>query len=143
MPELNDKQKSGVDFITSVMGEQFGTAFRSAAESDRFGSLITRMAASWAFHDVWQHEGLTRKEKSLVTIAALIASRQPLEAKNHVKIGLANGLTASELEGLLIQLSPYLGFPSVASGTTAVVEAMREAGADPEDLQTAEEQGLL
>ena len=60
-----------------------------------------------------------------------------------MKIGLANGLTASELEGLLIQLSPYLGFPSVASGTTAVVEAMREAGADPEDLQTAEEKGLL
>lgn len=143
MAQLDEKQTSGVGFITGVMGQGFGDAFRRAAEADGFGSDITRMAASWAFHDAWQREGLARKEKSIAIISALIAMRQSLELKNHVKIGIANGLTASELEGLLVQLTPYVGFPCIASATTAVIEAMREAGISPDDLQTSEEKGLL
>ena len=142
MAELDEKQESGVAFITGLMGDAFGGAFRDACVADRFGSDIPRMAASWAFHDAWQHEGLARKEKSIAILSALIAMRQSLELKNHVKIGIANGLTARELEGLLIQLTPYVGFPCIASATTAVIEAMREAGISP-DVQTAEEKGLL
>ena len=143
MAKLDKKQESGVAFITGVMGEKFGDAFRDAATADRFGSDIARMAASWAFHDAWQHEGLQRKEKSIAIIAALIASRQALELKNHVKIGLANGLTASELEGLLVQLAPYVGFPCIASAQTAVIEALREAGIALDGVHTSEERGLL
>ena len=143
MPVLDEKQESGVVFITSVMGDKFGNASRDSAASDRFSSDITRMAASWAFHDAWQHTGISRKEKSIAIISALIASRQALELKNHVKIGLANGLTVRELEGLLVQLTPYVGFPCIASAQTAVIEAMREAGVSPEDLHTSEERGLL
>ncbi len=143
MTQLNEKQESGVAFITGVMGEQVGAAFREAAQSSRFGSDITRMAAGWAFHDAWQHQGISRKEKSVAIISALIAARQSLELKNHVKIGLANGLTVAELEGLLVQLTPYVGFPCIASAQTAVIDAMREAGVSPNDLKTAEERGLL
>lgn len=143
MTKLDDKQESGVAFITSVMGDKFGAAFRDAAEADRFGAGITRMAAAFAFHDAWRHEGITRKEKSITIISALIASRQSLELKNHVKIGLANGLTPAELEGLLIQLTPYVGFPCIASGTTAIIEALREAGVSLDGMKTSEERGLL
>jgi 4-carboxymuconolactone decarboxylase len=143
MATLDEKQESGIAFITSVMGEQFGAAFRDAAMADRFASGITRMAASCAFHDAWQHGGITAKEKSITIISALIATRQPAELKNHVKIGIANGLTVAELEGILIQLTPYVGFPCIASATTAVIEAMREAGVSPEGIKTSEERGLL
>lgn len=143
MHPLDDKEQSGIAFIAGVMGEGFGNAFRDACEAERFGSDITRMAAGWAFHDAWQHQGIARKEKSIAIISALIAMRQSLELKNHVKIGIANGLTAAELEGLLIQLTPYVGFPCIASATTAVIEAMREAGISPEGIKTSEERGLL
>ena len=75
MAKLDEKQESGVAFITGVMGEKFGAAFRDAAVADRFGSDIPRMAASWAFHDAWQHQGIARKEKSIAIISALIAMR--------------------------------------------------------------------
>ena len=143
MAELDDKQESGVAFISGVMNAQFGTAFRSAATADGFGSDITRMAASWAFHDAWQHPGISRKEKSIAIVSALIAMHQSLELKNHVKIGLANGITAAEFEGLLVQLTPYVGFPRTASALTAVIEALRESGVSPDNVQTSEERGLL
>lgn len=143
MAELDEKQESGVAFITGIMGPQFGTAFRSAASADGFGSDITRMAASWAFHDAWQHPGITAKDKSIAIVSALVALHQPLELKNHVKIGLANGITAAEFEGLLVQLTPYVGFPRSASAMTAIIEALRESGATAEKLETSEERGLL
>ena len=143
MDSLDEKQRSGVALISGIMGEGFGNAFAEACTADRFGSDITRMAASWAFHDAWQHTGISRKEKSIAIISALVAMRQSLELKNHVKIGIANGLDARELEGLLIQLTPYVGFPCIASATTAVIEAMREAGISPEGIKTSEERGLL
>jgi 4-carboxymuconolactone decarboxylase len=143
MADLDEKQESGIAFIGGIMGEQFGSAFRASATGDGFGSGITRMAASWAFHDAWQHEGISLKEKSIAIISALIATRQPLELKNHVKIGLANGLTAGELEGLLLQLTPYVGFPCIASAQTAVIEALREARVSLDGVQTSEERGLL
>ena len=143
MTDLTDKQEAGVQFIGGIMGEKFSDAFRDSATSDRFGSQITRMAAESCFVDAWQQPGLARRDKSLVIIAMLIAVRQPAELKNHVKIGLANGLTVKELEGILVQMTPYVGFPCIATATSAVIEAMREAGVSPEGIKTSEERGLL
>lgn len=143
MAKLDEKQESGVAFITSVMGEKFGEQFHSACTGDAFGAPITRNAATACFHEAWQHPGLTRKEKSIAIIGMMIALRLPAELKNHVKVGLANGLTVAELEGILVQVAPYVGFPSIAPSMTAVVEAMREVGVSPEGLQTAEERGLV
>lgn len=141
--KLDDKQESGVGFITEVMGDAFGDAFREAASADRFGADIARMAASACFHDAWRHPGLTRQQKSLAIITTMIALKAPGELKNHVKIGLANGLTSAEIEGLLIQLAPYVGFASIAGAQSAVIEALREAGVAPDDVRTAEERGLI
>ncbi len=143
MRKLDEKQESGVAFISGVMGDKFGSVFREMASSEGFSSEITRMAAGWAFHDAWQHSGITQKEKSIAIISALIAMQQPLELKNHVKVGIANGLTVAELEGLLVQLTPYVGFPRISSAQTMMIEGMREVGVVPETLKTAEERGVL
>lgn len=142
MRTLDDKQERGLRFVAQVMGEAFADVMRTAAQSDGFGSDIGRMALSFAFNDAWQQDGLDRKSKSVAVISALIAANQPKELKNHIKIGLANGLSVSEFEGLLVQLTPYVGFPAIASATTVVIEALREAGKDPA-VKTSEEKGLL
>jgi 4-carboxymuconolactone decarboxylase len=85
---------------------------------------------------------LERKQRSLVTIAVLIATRQNHELKNHVRIAVRNGLTVRELEEVLFQCLPYLGFPAVATATTQMLEALRELGLETES-KTSEEQGLL
>ena len=142
LAKLDDKEERGLSFITGVMGRDFGDAMRSAAESDAFTADIGRMSLAFAFEEAWGHQGLDRKSKSIAIISALIAAKHPSELKNHVKIGLANGLTVAEFEGLLVQLTPYVGFPCIASATTAIIEALREAGQDP-GVRTNEEKGLL
>jgi 4-carboxymuconolactone decarboxylase len=142
MAVLDEKQEKGLDFIGNMMGEKYRQTMRETAEADAFASDVTRMALGFAFNDAWGREGIDRKSKSMVVIAALITLRQSKELKNHVKIGVQNGLTNSDLESILVQLTPYLGFPCIASGTTDVIEALREIGRDPQ-VQTSEEKGLL
>jgi 4-carboxymuconolactone decarboxylase len=72
----------------------------------------------------------------------LIAQHQPLELKNHLRIGLANGLTKQEIEEAAIQSVPYCAFPAAASASSAMLEVFREQGLDTES-QTAKERGLL
>jgi 4-carboxymuconolactone decarboxylase len=139
---LSQKSEHGLRVIGDMMGQEFAAKLRDAATSGKFGSDISKMAIDYSFADSWGREGLSRKEKSILIIGILLALKQPSELKNHVKIGAANGLTVPEFESLLVQACSYVGFPCIASATTAVIEALREIGMDP-DVKTAEERGLL
>jgi len=100
------------------------------------------MAIEHAFGDVWSRPGLEMKHRSAVVIAALIALRQSAELKNHVRFGLNNGLSVLELQEIIIQTLPYVGFPAISSALAAAVEVLRERGLAGE-VRTAEESGLL
>lgn len=139
---MDEKSERGLEVIGGMMGEKFSEGLRAAATSGKFGSAIAQMAIEYAFADVWGRPGLEKKQRSLVVIGVLIAQRQTSELKNHIRIGVANGLTAQDIEEVLIQALPYVGFPCVASATTVVIETLRELGLDP-DARTAEERGLL
>ncbi|MBD8561823.1 carboxymuconolactone decarboxylase family protein [Pseudomonas fluorescens] len=142
MTKLDDKAERGLEILRDMAGSTFAEQMRGIAESDGFGADLGRMALHYAFADAWGHEGLDRKSKSIAIISALIAMRQPKELKNHVKIGLANGLDIQDFEALLVQLTPYVGLPASASATSEIIEALRESGRDPA-VRTAEERGLL
>jgi 4-carboxymuconolactone decarboxylase len=139
---LSEKSEHGLAVIAAMRGQQFSDTLRSAATSGKFGSPITRMALEFSFADSWGRDGLAKRDRSLVIIGALIALRQTLELKNHIKIGVANGLTLREIEEVLVQATSYVGFPCIATAMTAVIEALREIGMDP-NVETSEERGLL
>jgi 4-carboxymuconolactone decarboxylase len=139
---MSTVRAKGLQVFSDIMGAQRAQALQAAAESKDFGAGVAGLALDFAFGSVWARDGLDRKQRSLLTIGMLIASHQILELKNHVRIGVTNGLTARELDEVLLHAVPYLGFPAVASATTAVVEVLRELGLDTQ-TKTAEERGLL
>lgn len=132
----------GLKLFAEIMGEDRAKEMRAGLDSDHFGAPIGKLAVDYAFGDVWSREGLERKQRSLVVIGILIAQRQTAELKNHVRIALTNGLTVRELEEVVIQATPYVGFPAVASATTAVIEVLRESGLDTR-TRTSQERGML
>ena len=141
---MTDRIERGLQIFSELLGPAAGKAMREAIDQpEGFGAPIARIAAEYAFAEIWGRDGLERKQRSLVTLGILIANRQTLELKNHVRIAVANGLTARELEEVLIQSIPYVGFPAVASATTAMIETLREMGLDLKQTRTSEERGLL
>lgn len=139
---MSDVTERGLKFFSEIMGEELAQQMRMGIESEGFGAAIGKLATDFAFGSVWGRNGLERKQRSLVVIGVLIAQRQILELKNHIRIGLTNGLTVREIEEALIQTLPYVGFPAVASATSAIVEVLREQGLDTQ-TRTAEERGML
>jgi 4-carboxymuconolactone decarboxylase len=140
---MNDTTTArGLAVFGELLGDQAKAAMAAGLEADGFGAALGKLACDFAFAGVWGREGLERKQRSLVTIGVLIGQGQSDELKNHIRIGLRNGLTPREIEEAMLQTLPYVGFPKVASAATAIVEVLREQGIDT-TATTAQERGLL
>lgn len=77
------------------------------------------------FDEVWRRPGLAPRDRSLVTIAALIAGGKAAQLVGHLNRGLDNGLTKAEISAVITHLAFYAGWPnamSAASVAKAVFE---------------------
>jgi len=117
---LSEKALRGIAVVGEMLGADAANRLGDFAGSDRFGSALATRALEFAYADNWGDEGLSRRERSLLLIAALVALRQPNELQNHVKLGLANGIEAQELEQILLLLVPYVGFPATSTASSAI-----------------------
>ncbi|WP_313808438.1 carboxymuconolactone decarboxylase family protein [Sphingobium sp.] len=126
----------GLRIYAELRGEEAAEQMASTlnSESDSFSKPVSDLATCFAFGSVWSREGLERRERSLITMSALVALRQPEELRKHIQIGLRNGLSVLEIRETLVQLVPYVGFPAVASAIEVAMKALKEAGIDPNCL---------
>jgi 4-carboxymuconolactone decarboxylase len=64
------------------------------------------------FGDVWERPGLVKRDRSLITVAALIALNRPEQLRSHVQLARQNGVTETELVETITQLAFYAGWPN-------------------------------
>jgi 4-carboxymuconolactone decarboxylase len=67
------------------------------------------------FHDLWLRPGLTPRDRSLVTISALVASGQVAQIPYHLNRAMDNGLTLAQAGEVATHLAFYAGWPNVFS----------------------------
>jgi 4-carboxymuconolactone decarboxylase len=94
---------------------------RTDAFTEPFQAFITRTA--WA--DIWDRPGLGRRERSMVTLAALTAMRAEGEISMHVRAAIRNGLTREEIAEILLHVSIYAGLPA-GNAAFAIAQATLE-----------------
>ncbi len=88
---------------------------------------IGELATSFAYGKVWTRPGLSKRDRSIATIAALVALNCPEELKLHGLRGLAHGLTQEEIGEIVTQLTPYVGFPLSVTAAAALGEVIPRA----------------
>lgn len=64
------------------------------------------------FGDVWERPGLAKRDRSLVTVGALIALSKPDQMRSHMARARANGVTREELVEVITHLAFYTGWPN-------------------------------
>ena len=99
------------------------------AEGNLLGE-VGKLASELVFQNVWGRPGLNNHQRSLVTIAILLARRRHDILKFYTRIAMRNGVTRQELEELLFQAIPYTGFPSVIGGSRVIHEVIDEIAAE-------------
>jgi 4-carboxymuconolactone decarboxylase len=86
------------------------------------------------FGDVWERPGLSKRDRSLITVATLVALHRTNELPFHLKRALENGVTKSELLELITHLAFYSGWPTASTAVTIARKVFEEAGASSSEL---------
>lgn len=74
------------------------------------------------FGDIWERPGLAKRDRSLVTVAALVALYRTNELPGHLRRALDNGVTQEELVELITHLAFYSGWPTAMTAMRAAKE---------------------
>ncbi len=90
---------------------------------------LGRYIVEFAFGDVYSREGLSLRDRELVTVAMLAAmgGREP-QLEVHIGAALNVGLTEEEIEEAIIQTVPYAGFPTAINAMNAFKRVVARHG---------------
>lgn len=128
MASDNPKYQQGMAVRREVMGDEFvDRALNSASD---FTRPMQELATSNAWGEVWVREGISKKTRSLVTIATLAALKASNELKGHVRGALRNGCTVQEIQEVLLHSAVYCGMPSGLEAFRAADEVIQAWIAD-------------
>jgi 4-carboxymuconolactone decarboxylase len=78
------------------------------------------------FGDVWARPGLSPRDRSLITVAALTALGRTDQLRSHLGLALENGVTQDELAEVATHLAFYAGWPAGMSAATTLEEVLDE-----------------
>ena len=74
------------------------------------------------FGDVWERPELSKRDRSLATVAALVALHRPEQLRFHLGRAVENGLTKEELIEVITHLAFYSGWPNAMSAIMVAKE---------------------
>ena len=94
-------------------------------ETAAFQDFVTRTA--WG--DIWARPGLTRRERSIATLASLTTGGHENEIAMHVRAALRNGLTRDEIAEVLLHTALYAGLPASNSALAIMRDVFAEQDA--------------
>jgi 4-carboxymuconolactone decarboxylase len=122
-----DRAEQGMGIRREVLGADYVDAASAAATpfTAPFQDLITR----YAWGEIWGRPGLARTERSMITIAMMVALRQDHELALHLRAGLRNGLTPAQIQEILLQSAVYAGVPAANRAFAIAQQVLAEEGA--------------
>lgn len=80
-----------------------------------FSPKLVELTDEVLFGDVWERSGLSKRDRSLVTVAALIANGNTEQLGSHLKRAKENGVSETELVEVITHLAFYAGWPRAMS----------------------------
>lgn len=126
------------DWMEQVSESQYGAAPASVSAAvsalpsqgqQLFGDIAPKFAQltdEVLFGDVWARPGLSPRDRSLVTVSALIAMNRPDQLRGHLARALHNGLSEAELIEATTHLAFYAGWPSAVTAVGVAREVFKE-----------------
>lgn len=78
------------------------------------------------YGDIWERKQLSKRDRSLITVAALIALNRPDQLRSHLALARRNGVTEEELVESITHLAFYSGWPNAVSAVAVAKEVFQE-----------------
>jgi len=91
-----------------------------------FAPKLVEITEKVLFGDVWERPQLSKRDRSLITCAALVATGKTEQMSFHFPRAVENGVTEQEIIELITHLAFYAGWPNAMSAATKVKELFRK-----------------
>jgi 4-carboxymuconolactone decarboxylase len=88
---------------------------------------LVEMTHQYVYGDLWERPELSKRDRSLVTIAALVALGWQDQLNSHIGRGLTNGLAREEIAEIITHLSMYAGWPAAMTASHVAVDVFEAA----------------
>ncbi len=96
-----------------------------------FGDIAPKLADvtdNILFGDIWERPGLSRRDRSLITVASLVSLYRVNELPFHLKKAIDNGVTRDELIEMITHLAFYAGWPCASTAIGIARKIFEEVG---------------
>jgi 4-carboxymuconolactone decarboxylase len=123
----SERYEAGLAVRRAVLGTAY--VDKALAAADSFSQPLQELVTENAWGTVWTREGLSRRDRSLITVAMLIALNRPHEIKLHLRGALNNGLSREEIRELLLHAGVYCGMPAAVDAFRIARELFAEIDA--------------
>lgn len=121
-----------VEWMEKVTDAQYGSPLGAQAASPRprpsqaamgdFAPKLAEVTDNVLYGDIWERPELSKRDRSLVTVAALIAMNRPDQLRSHLVKARENGLTQAEVVEAITHLAFYAGWPNAVNAIAVARE---------------------
>src|SRR5438270_9990934 len=87
---------------------------------------LINYSEKWLFGEIWERPGLSKRDRSLIVVAALLALGREKQLEGHLARALQNGVTKDELGELITHLAFYAGWPAAMSAALIAKEVFEK-----------------
>lgn len=123
-----ERVAQGMAIRRAVLGDAH--VDRATAGATGFTADFQEFITRYAWGEIWSRPGLSRAERSMITLTALTVLRQEHELAMHVRAALRNGLSPDQIKEVLLQVAVYGGIPA-ANRAFAVAAKVLDGPAEP------------
>lgn len=102
--------EKGMHVRRSVLGEDH--VAKASTNINEFNGDFQNFISNYAWGEIWTRPGLSKHNRSLITIAMLIALNRKAELQMHIKAAFNNGVTVAEIKEVMMQSALYCGLPA-------------------------------
>ena len=117
--------------VETIMAQEQASNLESARSRTQqlMGDIAPKLAEltdDVLYADVWERPQLSQRDRSLVTVAALIALNRPDQLRSHLVRAKTNGLTEEQLVETITHMAFYSGWPSAVSAVAIAKDVFAE-----------------
>lgn len=101
----------GMPIRRAVLGDAYVERALAGGQTE-FAKAMQEFTTSYCWGAVWDRPGLDRKQRSLINLSMLAATGKVHELAVHTRGAVNNGLSATEIREVLVQVCIYMGVPA-------------------------------
>jgi len=97
---------------------------------ERIGDIAPKLAdltEDVLFGDVWERPALSKRDRSLATVSALVAMNRTEQLPTHLQRAIENGVTKEELVEVITHLAFYSGWPTAMSAMMIAKQVLNQS----------------